>query len=357
MDGLRLNPSDMMVAECRVITVDPVKRTMDIVSDGPNTVRMSEIPWPAPWRNYNGGGIDFVPEVGATCWTLWHPWDDFPIVLGWSSQYHGEAGFGSTSYELNPGDIILWSKDTNRIVVRRGGNIEIIAGEACKRYFIATDNLIKDVAQNYVLEADGGVLSWVSGDFNASGVEDPTKVAGDSSVFSLEMKRFSTDGEPLVRLRGGNLQDSPLVGTDPVVFELEVVDRFRLAISSEGGAKLQLNESLTVEISNALTITTVNDITLTSQLGKLLLESQAKGIELSCKLGSYAVQALDSTETITGQKHLAAAAVRLGKNPTEPAVLGVQLLTWLASHTHLPPAGPPATLGTLPLILSKTVSL
>lgn len=59
---------------------------------------------------------------------------------------------------INPGDRIIRTVAGNRLILRAGGTVELIANQLCRRVMSPSGNTITDVAGQYELETDAGFL-------------------------------------------------------------------------------------------------------------------------------------------------------------------------------------------------------
>lgn len=354
MDPTDIRPDTIMVLEARITKVNPKDYSVNLVTDGENTLSAIEVPWTTPWRHPDGGGIDFIPEVGAPCWTIWHPYDSLPTIIGFSSPSHKNLAWASGRRELNPGDIILWTRDDNRIVLRRGGNIEIVSTKECMTTFVAAKHLIEQLCRHWKMTTRGGELTWFTDDSALSAS------TGARSVFRLAAKRFGQDADPFVTLSMGGLKDfmpgnkterqvfSLLVGTNPLLpkFQMLIGENGRVETIVGSNQSHTTKGNLDLRVEGKLTVDADGDIKMTSRTG---------GASIIARSGQHLMDVQNSREKVSGLKHISARTILLGTSAKEPAVLGLQAALWLASHTHAGPGSPPVQAATLSTILSKTV--
>jgi len=142
-------------------------------------------------HQYAGEGIYCMPEVGATC-MLCLPTDmSGPFIMSYISpgqttvagQSKDAREQGTTGKEYNdysdrppnkdvdytyasnrpiakPGDIVLRGRDGNRMILHRGGVLEIGAGELAQRIYVPLSNLITDVSERYEHHNVAGAIRW-----------------------------------------------------------------------------------------------------------------------------------------------------------------------------------------------------
>lgn len=346
MDPTSTSAGGLHVAECRVVAVNPSNYTVDLISDGPNSVSAADVPWMVPYRTSDGGGIDFMPEAGSTCWTLWHESDTLPIIMGFSSQFHRNTNWAAGRRPMNPGDIMLWTKNDNRIVCRKGGNIEIVSTKECRRYYIFARHAIEETCRSWKMTTRGGELDWSVDDKKLSAKE------GAPALLKISAKQFAQDAAASVTLQAG--QVGTQTDNKPTIFALDIKGKFTMSVNEDGGVVTTIDSNVTTQIGGNHNVRVLGD-QLFDVNGDITIQSRSKGLKLICRKGNHVLEAASSKESITGQKQIAAATILLGRTASEPAVKGTQLLQWLASHTHPPTGGPPVTAPTLPMVLSQTV--
>jgi hypothetical protein len=73
-----------------------------------------------------------------------------------------EGGSAAVNKEkINVGDLILRTAGRCRIVLRRGGEIELESTKLCRRTYFPARNLINELSQNYEFRTDGGTIDWI----------------------------------------------------------------------------------------------------------------------------------------------------------------------------------------------------
>lgn len=96
-----------------------------------------------------------------------------PVTLDADSPIHDQERDGvdpaggsaaQNKERLNPGDQVFRTAGRCRLVLRRGGEVEIEATKLCKRTLFPTQNLINEICQNYEFRTDGGTIDWIHPD-------------------------------------------------------------------------------------------------------------------------------------------------------------------------------------------------
>jgi hypothetical protein len=371
-----------------------------------------------PYLHFNNGeGFTCIPEVGAIC-TMCMPSDgDPPFIMGFlcgpemegadvdkyledklkdpgveteedlPASNTSNAG-GSTAVStnptdasfrggrpiLNPGDMLWQGRDENFVVLKRGGVLQLGSTQICQRAYIPLLNYIRDFCENYELNTAAGTLSWqVLRDENNPSGDAPTEL-------HLIAREHAQDKKASVKVSVGSLEDATKPpGGDTTFIEVtiapEKIDadsgsvsgkpKYVIRLDKEGNTyrmqggdcteEIDGDHTLTIKGKQTVKVTGAQEVTALSQ--KTVLTA------------THEIQGTISRETWTGPKSITAALLKLGSEAaSEPAVLGLKLVAWLASHTHLvkalpdPAPGPPS-LPTLPPVtaaqtkdlVSKTV--
>ena len=360
----------------------------------------------SPYLHYNNGeGLSFIPEVGAICVLCWPSDEESPFVMGFitapeivgavSSDVQQEAqdpdvensdsmppaqttnSGGTTtpkttdaSYRagrpvMNPGDIWLQGRDENFVILKRGGVLQIGATNIAQRVYIPINNYIRDFCENYELNTAAGSLSWL--------VHPVEKDPGGNAPteFTLLTREFAQDKNSSIKVSVGSLDSEPTADTKAAKTFIEVViapgnidpssskvsgdPAYVLRLSKDGYSYSMQAGSRTVEVKqdDSLTVGGNQNIQVT---GDRSLTVQGKITETIT--GAHSITGSDeSTETWSKIKTIDSPLTKIGgSDASEPGVLGLKLVQWLATHTHVPYA-PPIQAGTLQDILASKMVL
>lgn len=290
----------------------------------------------------NGEGIFFMPEVGSVCWVCEPSDGGMPFILGWCSVEDENSSHRAQRVDLNPGDIYLGTRDENRIILRRGGVIQIGATPLAQRFYLPVDNIIRDLCENYYLETLAGGLSW--------SLDLPENIpAGREGhrpgSFQLVAREFSDDPNPIAKLQIGshtgdeatilslNLHDSGGSGQKP---------RVALKISKAGKVAWELKKGASPaeafwNVEGDFTVNAARDITLAADrnavlFGKTMATVRGAAVTLEATSGAVAVS---SGGGMTVTKSGGGPALTVGSG-TAPVLLATQaFMTWLRTHVHL----------------------
>lgn len=388
--------------------VNPRNMTVSWVSQYTGR-QITDIQIMSPYFHYNNGeGFTCIPEIGAICVVCFPSDEDSPFIMGFLSapemegaevskfledklqdyEVETEEGIpvskttnsgGSTvsgdnpsdaSYRggrpiLNPGDMYWQGRDENFVILRRGGILQIGATNICQRVYIPITNFIRDFCENYELNSASGTLSWdvQRQENNPSG--------NAATEFVLIARQFAQDKKASIRLSIGSLDNSEKPPNGDKTF-VEIViapqainsedgqvsgsPKYVLRIDKAGNSYQLQAGTLTNEVEGdyKLSVTGSRDTSIGGD--DTLIISGKSNTQIT---GNHILQGVSSKEMWDATKVITAAILRLGnESASEPAVLGVKLLSWLTSHTHPvvgalagPPIQGPATVN----LVSKTV--
>jgi len=171
------------ILQGRVVNVNVVKWTVDVVMQF-DRKRYFQVQVGSPYQHpSNGEGMYVVPEVGATCMVCIPSDSAPPFVLSFvmpsqtvndsspdapmGTESHGQqvahptdASFAGNRPQVKPGDIVMRTRDSNFVVLHRGGVLQIGATELAQRIFIPLRNLVTDISENYEHHNSNGSVVW-----------------------------------------------------------------------------------------------------------------------------------------------------------------------------------------------------
>lgn len=359
----------------------------------------------SPYIHYNNGeGFTCIPEVGAIAVVAFPSDGDSPFIMGFltgpelegaesgdlqskvedpgveseedlpnaqSTTAGGSTTTGTTTSDasfrggrpiLNPGDMLWQGRDENFIVLKRGGVLQLGATNVCQRAYIPLLNFIRDFSENYELNTAAGTLSWtVQRQENDPSGNAPTE-------FVLLTREYAQDKKASIKVSIGSLEDAekPPEG-DKTFIEVIIAPQsisadegkvegdpsYVIRLDKVGNTYMMQAKNRTVEVKgdDKLTVTGKQEIKIE---GDRLLEVVGKLEEKVT--GEHTIKGeAGSKEEWGAMKSITAAALKLGsESASEPAVLGLQLITWLSTHTH-PPMSPPVQAGAVATLISKKV--
>lgn len=340
----------------RIVNVNVQDWSVDCVSEKGGK-RYFDIQIMSPYFHYiNGEGIYSVPEVGAVAWLCLPSEGRFapPFLLGFMSPFENETkSFRSGRQNLNPGDIMMRTRDENFIVLRRGGVLQMGATSIAQRMFIPIRNYIKDFCENYDLTTFGGSLSWITER------DDKTTDGSSPTVLKITAKEKANNPGNIVDISiGSHGEDSPTT--------LEMVVRSSGDKDAEAKVTLTITKEgdVTWDVKKSVIIMSVGDIILSSEDGSLNV-SVGKDVSFSAD-GSFKSESVgDSSLSTSGSLSLSgsqaatldAPTICLGKGGSNPIVKGNELMQFLAQMIATLSAYPPtAGVSSLTPLLTTFVS-
>ena len=182
-----------------------------------------------------GEGIYFLPEPDATCYVFFPSDGSRPFVLGYVMPPTPVEGDAGGREDLNPGDIVLSTRDDNFVILRRGGVVQIGSSALSQRLYVPLSNFIRDFFENYEALSPLGKISWIHDE--VTGLQ--TKVR-----YHFDTKEFAED--PLPRLTVEVFEDTDHMPEGYTNTEADVPDPFLpklsyLRVLADNGLGLQNN--------------------------------------------------------------------------------------------------------------------
>lgn len=323
-----------VIESARVINVNIGKWSVDCISTIGGK-RFYDIQVMSPYFHYYAGeGIYVMPEVGSLCWVC-RPSSGIhapAFVLGFQAPFDTtNVGYRAGRQNLNPGDIMLRTRDDNFVILRRGGVLQIGATSIAQRFFLPIGNFIRDICENYELNTLGGKLSWL-----VERTEETT--TGDAlTKLHLLAKAKANDPEHIASLSIGSHGEG-----NPVTLELAVNEsgaagakrKVLLQVTAEGKVLWDLEGDWEITTKKKLTVKAIGDASLSSDGNfsiAALKKLSATGADVlfesttSTTLESKGRTRISSTTetTIDGQQ------VMLGKGAVSPLIKGDALIDFL----------------------------
>lgn len=169
-----------------VVNVNVSTFTADVLGDSDQKEHFG-VPVTGLYMNpEHGAGMYHLPEIGSKCYVFILP-DDTKFILGFQidetpkkddSEAQSQEDFlpdhSGLREPLEPGDIFLGTADDNKVVLRKGGIVQIGSTGLSQRIYIPVENMIRDYFQRYHAISPVGEIEWghatlVSGENPASG--------------------------------------------------------------------------------------------------------------------------------------------------------------------------------------------
>jgi hypothetical protein len=236
--------------QARVINVNMVNWTVDVISQFDRHY-FSDIQVLSPYLHYdNGEGVYVMPEVGAVCMVCVPSDTTPPFVAGFVAPMEQRGGqqlqnpsdpnsaitttvFGTQTIDpnqttgkdapagtrsrgsntvqfpnvdaafsagrpaVNPGDIVMRTRDDNFVVLHRGGVVSIGATELAQRIYIPLNDKILDVSGEYEHQNIGGSVHW--------GIQEGPKITNPGTQHMECYRIFANDQYADIRVAKGKV--------------------------------------------------------------------------------------------------------------------------------------------------------
>ncbi len=320
----------------RILAVNVRDYTVDVVSEFSQKV-VPDLPFAVPYTHHtNGEGINYMPEVGATCWFCLTS-DRQGLVLGFTPVVES-GGYRGGRPLLSPGDIHLSTRNGNFVSLKRGGIVQVGSSTICQRVYLPIKNIIKDFCENYELHTFGGDLTWTVDRQEED--EDGHK----GTTFYVAVKEYADDPneDPLASLKIGSHGES-----EDTILTLETRDKgagnvqIQMTFDKTGNVEWSISNNLTMNVTGAVTLESQDTITLNSKNAFSIQSATAKmtlkavGMDIQSSLGLSI-----SSKTVTSVK---GTLVKLNAGPVAFPVVrsSPDLIAWIAQVTAYVNAGIP----------------
>jgi hypothetical protein len=217
----------------RIVNVNIRDWTVDVVSEHGDK-KFFDIQVMAPYLHFaNGEGMYCMPEVGALCWVCKPSDGSFgaAFILGFQAPHdETEDSFRNNRQSLNPGDMMMKTRDENFIILRRGGVVQVGSTPMAQRMYIPIGNAIRDFCENYELHTVAGDLTFL----NARTEE--TTDGNVTTQMALGVREKARDPHPIANLTIGSHGEG-----DPTTLWLGITE------SGEDSAELKIELKMTKE--------------------------------------------------------------------------------------------------------------
>lgn len=310
----------------RVLTVNIRDFTVDVATEFTFKNKF-DIPFMSPYcHQTQGEGMNFMPEVGATCW-ICTPSEEGKdaFVLGFTMVDENGSLRGGRDL-MNPGDIQHKTRDGNFVWLRRGGIVQIGSTPICQRVYLPIRNIVQDYAENYELHTPAGDLTWTV----ARKEEDAN--GHQACLYTLAAKEFSDDPNtnPLAVLKvGSHGEGNPTIlslltrdkGGGSTATSLEItkdgelnwtVNKFVLNV--KGDAELAIDGLFSLAVKGAIEISSLQALT-----------ASASSMSLAAGGSSFALGSSGAS--------LSGVQVNLGEAQFPALRASPDLLSWIGAVT------------------------
>ncbi len=349
------------IETARIINVNIETWSVDCIAEYANK-RYFDLQVMAPYFHFaNGEGIYAQPEVGALCWLCTASAGRFaaPFVMGFQSAHDEDFdSFRGGRQTLNPGDIMLRTRDENFLVLRRGGVVQIGSTPVCQTMYVPIGNFLRHFCEQYELNTFGGSLEWTNSR------TDKTADGNVLTTLTLSVREKVDSPAHDVVLTVGSHGDG-----EPTRLELDIFE------SGETSAEVKVHLGMTKEgdvswdIEQNWNLIAKQDIILLAEEGVFTADAKGDWSGASSN-GNVLLKAAQGEAVVDGMKAfvgksstkstLDAPLVHLGANAPSPLIKGdmlVPLLTNLFTYISTGVCAPGAPIATAPAIAALTGQL
>lgn len=292
-------PSDSGLAapsieEATVVDVNKRNYTVSVVTRH-TSKRFDDLQVASPYfHNDNGEGIYCLPEVGAVCEICRGSDTTPPFVMCFlaipnatesedGTPARSTAAGGSTTdvsfrgkrLDIQPGDIVMATRDENFVILRRGGILQIGSTDIAQRMYIPINNFIRDICENYAMDSLGGNIRWAverqendpGGNAPVSYIFNVGENAQDEKA-SVSVRHFPTSGPTDNKLAWEVVVARNGIDRNTGEYTTE---KYTMSVAQDGEKMEMVGGSYTLSVTGDHTVNADGDILYTAG-GKAKLE-------------------------------------------------------------------------------------
>jgi hypothetical protein len=318
------------VETARIVNVNVDDWSVDCVSEHGNK-KYFDLQLMSPYFHFmNGEGIYLQPEVGAFVWICKPSMGEFaaPFVLGFQAPFDEDVGsFRCGRQTLNPGDMMMRTRDENFVVLRRGGVVQIGATPICQTIYVPINNIIRHFCEKFEINAFGGQLLWETHRRETSSDQDML------TTLYLKVKEKADDDAHIAELTIGSHGENDPATLELIIFNQGRADgketQIRMTYTKEGDVSWYLTHDWDVYAEGEIRMTSEGNMTLHTD-ADYLLEAKEGKVEVKTK-NEFKVFVESGKSIIETPQHIVKCGmIKHGSaSATEPGVLGQQLKTIL----------------------------
>ena len=318
------------VETVRIFNVNIEDYSVDCISEH-GEKRFFDVQVMTPYFHFtNGEGIFVMPEVGALAWLCVPSGGRMApsFLLGFQAPFdETDINYRCGRPNLNPGDIMLRTRDENFIALRRGGVVQIGATPIAQRLYVPIRNFIEDFCENYKLTTFAGEMFW------ETDRDDQTKEGNAPTKFHLKVKQLANNPQHIAELTMGSHGDGEPLTMDLTIWSSGADDRearVSLQITNEGSVTWSLEKDWTQNVSGSHTTTVEGNYTVDSK--EAVGITAQKDVTVESAGGNIALGAANNADLTGGAvATMDAPVVKLGGSAVSQAVKGTELFNALSA--------------------------
>jgi hypothetical protein len=326
-----------VVEQGRIVNVNVRDWSVDVAGEFGNKLFL-DIEVASPYLHIaNGEGIYVMPEVGALCWVCMPSTGNMapPFVLGFAAGIDERkdedgnipANFRGGRQNLNPGDIMLRTRDENFVILRRGGVVQIGATPIAQRLFIPVRNIIRDMCENYDLFSLAGEMTW------SVDRTDQTTDGSAPTLCSLKVKNKANEPEHAALLTIGSHKDQDELTLNLLIKEsgaTGAATMIQMQMTKTGNVLWQMEGAYETVAKKSITLTAEEESFIAQALkGEMILKAAKSllmeaGEQWSASATKEAI--IKASKLIVQNDTDIDGKVNLGKNAAHPVALADELV-------------------------------
>lgn len=331
-----------MLELAKVIAVNPRAKTVDLQCVNSHRAPTGVLLSYTSAHPDHAGGDDYMPEVGAYCYVAFPSDVSPPFVLCYVNKPDygvdnvDELNYASNKAATDPGDRRLSTADGNKLVLRRGGLVELSSTALSKIMLVPVENLIRLYAQRFQLRSPLGEIDWGHTTLTADGAiqQDAVKKTPVLVKYGIKSEAQEVVSEAYtVEVRVGAVDERTLPSGSVHKFAHLFAQQDVQEHSPPTG-----NGTVSIAVFDHNSSRKAVFVFQINAAGDVYWHTDASIYIEAAKLFITA----DEVRAIVADIVLVEAPdIALGGDAgTQPAVLGTALIKWLNLHTHTTSTGP-----------------
>jgi hypothetical protein len=328
-----------------VIAVDRIKSTCDVRVLGLSKSTLRKVPYCVPYASPYGGGLDFMPEVGAQCLvatSLSSPssGEDLQnLIVGFRTGRGADGGYANEDRpEMGEGDVFVSSGALNRVELRSDGVTRLLAHEACVTEYTPESSKIEHICAEYFVTTPSGYLRWGGEQGSTGGPSSLTlRVRGEQSeeLGQGDVLGVDVDASGVQVNVFGDGAD-PLAGAGNLT--VSATPRGSLSISSREAVSVRSDRNAEV-VSGAVQIQAATSLSLS--VGPTRIELTEAGVRIYAKSIEIITDDMNVTSQTGEPQSLLRCARESAYDTDNKQLLTEDLLPWIFNHVHANNGTPP----------------
>lgn len=313
---------------CEVIDVDNERHQVEVWSEFSNK-RIPDVEVTCLYCHPDGeDGLYLMPEPGAQALVLFTS-DGNEYLLGFFMPTSESRGARGIRPEMNPGDMVLSTRDQNHVILRRGGVIEIASTPLCQRFYLPMGNLIHDVFEQWKGSSIVGEFSWLHDPVDPEVANnDPEKEV--KVLYTWKTREYVQDENASVIIQAGHVDDEE--GYIRLEVKAQGTDQtLVLRILKDGSLEAALKGHIKVEVEAEIEVLSNQRIKLTVGKAEILMDRSGQFVLRADTL----IQEVASRATMRAKEIVLDGVTKIGGPEASYSLMRAEtFIPAFLSHTH-----------------------